>query len=88
MDDKMVQLKYDSCLVTGGAGFIGSHICEEALKQDKRVVCLDNMVAGKEENIAPFMDNPNFMFVKADIIDLDAIEKWFDGVDIVFHNAA
>jgi UDP-glucose 4-epimerase len=88
MDDNIVQLKYGSCLVTGGAGFIGSHICEEALKQGKRVVCLDNMVAGKEENIASYADDPNFKFVKADIIELDAIEKWFDGIDVVFHNAA
>jgi len=88
MDNKMMQLKYDSCLVTGGAGFIGSHICEEVLKQGKRVICLDNMVAGKEENIALFMNHPNFTFAKANVSSLDEIEKWFEGIDVVFHNAA
>lgn len=84
----MISLQYDSCLVTGGAGFIGSHICEEALSQGKRVVCLDNMVAGKVENIKPFEGNPNFKFVHADVSRLDEIVDAFRGVDVAFHNAA
>lgn len=84
----MIELQYDSCLVTGGAGFIGSHICEEALAQGKRVVCLDNLVAGKMENIEPFMENENFQFVEADVSELEDFVDVFDGVDVVFHNAA
>jgi len=84
----MVKLKYKSALVTGGAGFIGSHICEELLRQGRRVVCLDNFVAGKQENIAGFLRNPNFTLVNADITNLPAILPAFDGIDVVFHNAA
>lgn len=84
----MIKLHYNSCLVTGGAGFIGSHICEEALAQGKRVVCLDNMVAGKEENIAHLRSDKNFTFVKADVAYLEQILDAFRGVEVVFHNAA
>lgn len=84
----MIDLKYDSCLITGGAGFIGSHICEEALKQGKRVVCIDSLVASSGENIQDFHSDPNFHFVKADISNLDEIIDHFRGVDVVFHNAA
>ncbi len=83
-----IDLKYNSCLVTGGAGFIGSHICEEAVNQGKRVICLDNMVAGKEENIAGLRDKKNFTFFRADVTDLETIVPQFKEVDIVFHNAA
>ncbi|MEO5360113.1 MAG: SDR family NAD(P)-dependent oxidoreductase [Nitrospirota bacterium] len=88
MENNYVELKYDSCLVTGGAGFIGSHICEEALAQGKRVVCVDNMVGGKRDNIEPFKNNPNFTFVMADITNSDTLERCFEGIDVVFHNAA
>jgi UDP-glucose 4-epimerase len=88
MNSPNQELQYDSCLVTGGAGFIGSHICEEALIQGKKVVCLDNMIAGKEENIADLRKNSNFKFVKEDITYLDKIVDYFDKVDVVFHNAA
>ena len=84
----MIAIKGDKFLVTGGAGFIGSHIIEELLKQDKEVVCLDNFVSGKEENISEFTKNKNFRLVTADIADLNEIRPHFNGVDVVFHNAA
>jgi nucleoside-diphosphate-sugar epimerase len=81
----MIQLSGKKYLVTGGAGFIGSHICEEVLNQGKQVVCVDNLVAGKHQNIQ-FFANPNFTFIKKDIVDLSVEE--FKGVDVVFNNAA
>lgn len=84
----MENLAYGSALVTGGAGFIGSHICEELARQGKRVVCVDNFVAGKEENIAHLLDEPNFSLVRADVSDLSQLEPHFQGMEVVFHNAA
>lgn len=75
-------------LVTGGAGFIGSHIVEEALKYGLEVVSIDNYLAGKPENTFLFKDNPYFTFVNADITNYDEIEHLFDNIDVVFHNAA
>lgn len=72
-------------LVTGGAGFIGSHICDALMQEGHKVVCVDNLVAGKMENI-PHLDAPGFEFFKADIQGIP--QHLFEGVDIVFHNAA
>lgn len=85
---KNVTDKWNKCLVTGGAGFIGSHICEEALNLGKKIICIDNLVAGKEENMESFIDHPNFKFVRKDITHRLAIIPHFENVDIVFHNAA
>ena len=60
-----------SFLVTGGAGFIGSNLCEMILKLGYKVICLDNLSNGKIENIQPFFDNESFKFIKGDICDLD-----------------
>jgi UDP-glucose 4-epimerase len=76
-------------MVTGGCGFIGSHICEELLKQDKKVYCIDNLVNCDEDNIKPFLENENFTFINEDIRNLGA-EKYiniWEEVDIVFHEA-
>lgn len=80
--------RYQKALVTGGAGFIGSHIVEELLSTGIDVVSVDSFVAGREQNIAPFMENPCFKSVKCDITNYDAFKKCFDGVDLVFHEAA
>jgi len=85
---RMIKLNFESCLVTGGAGFIGSHICSEALEQGLRVVCLDNLVSGNEDNMIHLNSNPNFTFIKADVSDLDSILPYFGNIDVVFHNAA
>jgi len=75
-------------LVTGGAGFIGSHIVEKLLKRDIKVICIDNFVAGKKENVEAFENNDNFELVDADVSDLGSIISYFEGVDVVYHQAA
>lgn len=59
----------DRVLVTGGAGFIGSHLCERLLNDGNKVICLDNMFTGTYDNISSFFNNPNFEFVNANVIN-------------------
>jgi nucleoside-diphosphate-sugar epimerase len=80
--------KYSKALVTGGAGFIGSHIVEELLHEGLEVISIDNYFAGKKENLQQFHDYDNFHEVVCDVTDYDELKKHFDGVDIVFHEAA
>jgi len=54
-------------VVTGGAGFIGSHLCKALLEQNNRVVCIDNLHTGNKENIKPFLKNPQFKFIRHDV---------------------
>ena len=75
-------------LVTGGAGFIGSNLCEKLLELDNTVVCLDNFATGKRENIEPFLSNLNFSLIEGDIRDLDTCRKAVSGMDYVLHEAA
>ena len=75
-------------LVTGGAGFIGSNLCEAILNFGYKVRCLDDLSTGKLENIASFLDNPDFEFIKGDIKDLDTCMKACEGVDYVLNQAA
>ena len=58
-------------LVTGGAGFIGSNLCEALLNKNNKVVCLDNFATGKRENIKEFHKDPNFILIEGDIRKLD-----------------
>ncbi len=80
--------KYKKAIVTGGAGFIGSHIVEELLNEGLEVISIDNYFAGKEENLAEFKDNKRFQEVRCDVTDYAELKKYFDGVDLVFHEAA
>lgn len=75
-------------LVTGGAGFIGSNLCEAILNLGYKVRCLDDLSTGKQENIDLFAGNENYEFVKGDIKDLDICMKACEGVDYVLHQAA
>lgn len=75
-------------LVTGGAGFIGSNLCEAILNLGYKVRCLDDLSTGKQENIDMFMDNPNYEFIKGDIKDLDICMKACKDVDYVLNQAA
>ena len=75
-------------LVTGGAGFIGSNLCEAILKLGYKVRCLDDLSTGKRENIDLFLNNPNYTFIKGDIKELDTCLKATEGVDYVLNQAA
>jgi UDP-N-acetylglucosamine/UDP-N-acetylgalactosamine 4-epimerase len=75
-------------LVSGGAGFIGSNLCEVLLEKGYRVRCLDNLSNGKQVNVDLFLDNPNYTFIKGDIRNLDTCIKACEGVDYVLHQAA
>ena len=85
------ELKFEQSsvfLVTGGAGFIGSNLCEAILEMGYKVRCLDDLSTGKEKNIKEFLDNPNFQFIKGDIKDFDTCMKVCEGVDYVLNQAA
>lgn len=75
-------------LVTGGAGFIGSNLCEAILNLGYKVRCLDDLSTGKQKNVDMFLDNPNYEFIKGDIKDLDTCMKACEGVDYVLNQAA
>lgn len=75
-------------LVTGGAGFIGSNLCEDLLKHNNQVVCLDNFSTGYKHNIIGFLSNPNFKLIDGDIRDLTTCKRACEGVDIILHQAA
>lgn len=89
MEADRVSLKGRKVLVTGGAGFIGSHLSERLVELGAQVVCLDDLSAGKRSNVAHLADRPNFRFVEASVCDNGpAMDAIFDGLDTVFHNAA
>ena len=75
-------------LVTGGAGFIGSNLCEALLDMGYTVRCMDNLSTGKRENVDLFIDNPNYTFLEMDIRDLDSCMEACTGVDYVLNQAA
>ncbi len=84
----MNKIKNSTVLVTGGAGFIGSNLIEVLLEQGNKLVCLDNFLTGKRENIKAFANNPDFVLIEGDIRDLAVCRKACDGVDYVLHQAA
>ena len=75
-------------LVTGGAGFIGSNLCEAILSMGYKVRCLDDLSTGKKEHIDMFLDHPDYEFMKGDIKDIETCKKACAGVDYVLHQAA
>ncbi len=75
-------------LVTGGAGFIGSNLCEAITDMGCQVRCLDNLSTGKQENVDILADRPNYTFIKGDIRDLDTCMAVCRGVDYVLNEAA
>ena len=75
-------------LVTGGAGFIGSNLCEAILNLGYKVRCLDDLSTGKQANVDLFIKHPNYEFFKGDIKDLDTCMKACEGVDYVLNQAA
>lgn len=75
-------------LVTGGAGFIGSNLCEAILRLGHRVRCLDDLSTGKQANVDLFLGTPRYSFIKGDIKDFDTCLRACEGVDYVLHQAA
>jgi nucleoside-diphosphate-sugar epimerases len=75
-------------LVTGGAGFIGSNLCEALLNMGYRVRCLDDLSTGKQVNVDMFLEHPNYEFVKGDIKDFDVCMNACENMDYVLHQAA
>jgi UDP-N-acetylglucosamine 4-epimerase len=75
-------------LVTGGAGFIGSNLCETLIKLGNQVVCLDNFSTGKIENIEPLLTNSDFKLITGDIRNLNDCKAAVEGVEYVLHEAA
>ena len=83
-----INIKNKKVLVTGGAGFIGSNLCEALLEKQNTVVCLDNFATGKRENIAGLLNNSNFTLIEGDIRNLEDCQKASQGVDYILHQAA
>ena len=77
-----------SILITGGAGFIGSNLCEYFLDKGYKVTCLDNFATGHLSNIALFLDNQNFTLHHGDIRNEEDCHKAVEGIDYVLHQAA
>jgi UDP-N-acetylglucosamine 4-epimerase len=77
-----------SILITGGAGFIGSNLCEYFLEKEYRVVCLDNFSTGHRYNIEPFIGHSNFTLIEGDIRHIETCEKAVQNIDFVLHQAA
>lgn len=75
-------------LITGGAGFIGSNLCEYFLSKGHEIICLDNLSTGFKKNILPFFDNEKFSFIEDDIRHFETCQQAVKGVDYVLHQAA
>jgi nucleoside-diphosphate-sugar epimerase len=75
-------------IVTGGAGFIGSHLCDKLLAEKHKVICIDDLSTGKMRNISHLMDNKNFFFIKADISKPLSPKQKKQKVDFIFHLAS
>lgn len=74
-------------IVTGGAGFIGSHLCEQLVKRGDMVICLDNLLTGSQKNIVHLMSNPNFFFFKHDVTK-PFVSRKFAKIDQIYHLAS
>ena len=84
----MTKVENRKILITGGAGFIGSNLCENLLRNGNEVVCLDNFSTGKRKNIEPFLDYQNFSLIEGDIRNLDDCQRACSNMEFVLHQAA
>ncbi len=78
----------NTILITGGAGFIGSNLCEYFLGKEYKVICLDNFATGHKHNLENFINNPNFRLIEGDIRNIEDCRNAVQGVDYVLHQAA
>ena len=76
-----------SCLVTGGAGFIGSHLCEQLLSMKNRVYAIDNLSTGSYQNISGIKSDPHFSFFVGDISDHELMEDLVKKSRVIYHLA-
>lgn len=94
----MAELHFEkkNILVTGGAGFIGSHVCERLIREGNRVICVDNLSTGTVRNIDSLLPNPNFQFLRLDINEPFELESFgelaafklpFQGIQEIYHLA-
>jgi len=75
-------------LITGGAGFIGSYLCEKYTKEGHTLLCLDSFLSGNLLNVRHLLDYRNFKLIKGDVRDFDFLERIIHDVDVIFHLAA
>ena len=81
-------IEYKTILVTGGAGFIGSNLCDTLLQNKNKVICLDNFSTGKHKNIEAFKNNSNFKLIEGDFRNIEDCNRACENVDYVLHQAA
>ena len=84
----LTKVDFDTALITGGAGFIGSYIAEKLVKDGVNTKVIDNLVTGKKENLSECLKQDNFSFLEYDLNNLDGLEDYLDDVDVLFHFAA
>jgi UDP-N-acetylglucosamine 4-epimerase len=84
----MTENNKQAILITGGAGFIGSNLCEYFLSKNYKVICLDNFATGHRHNLRDFINNENFSLIEGDIRNLETCHQAVQGVDYVLHQAA
>ncbi|MCY0970999.1 SDR family oxidoreductase [Chryseobacterium wangxinyae] len=82
------KLKNKKILITGGAGFIGSNLCEKLIELGAIVKCLDNFSTGQRENLNSVINNPNFTLIEGDIRNLKTCNEACENIDFVLHQAA
>ncbi|MEM2699926.1 MAG: GDP-mannose 4,6-dehydratase, partial [Candidatus Bathyarchaeia archaeon] len=82
------QISFSRALVTGGAGFIGSHLVDALMEREVEVTVLDNLSGGRLSNISAWLKNPRFRFLMGDMLNQHDIKEALEGCEIVFHLAA
>ena len=81
-------LSFSRALVTGGAGFIGSHLVDALMERGLEVTVIDNLSSGRLSNISSWLKNPRLKFIMGDMLNLDDVRRALEGCDIAFHLAA
>ena len=82
------EFPFETAIVTGGAGFVGSHLCDALVQAGIETISIDDYIAGKSENLIQLRDYKNFSELSCDITDMDALGKIIQDIDVIFHQAA